>query len=195
MDGWNCADVPLACRSQNLVRRAGLFFLAVACSWSILAAGGQKATTIILVRHAEKDTMRYDPPLTAVGRERAQDLARVLERASVNAIYGTQFVRTQETVQPLADKLGLKIDIVDADASDLKGHAEVLVKTILSRHAGQVILISSHSNVIPLIVQALKAGPAFEIRDSEHDYLYMITLDTSGETKLLQLRYGRPSPR
>src|SRR5437773_8048647 len=66
-------------------------------------------TTVIVVRHAEKniEPANPDPDLSPAGQARAQELARMFGDAGVNAIYATQFKRTQQTVKPLGDRLGL----------------------------------------------------------------------------------------
>lgn len=111
----------------------------------------------------------------------------------MSALYTTQFVRTQQTVQPLAEKLAIKPTIFEVDPKNIKGHAEELAKVVLSRHAGQTVVLSSHSNVIPFILEAFKAGPRFEIPDVEYDNLFIITIGASSETQLLRLKFGKPS--
>src|SRR5438034_7582994 len=66
-------------------------------------------TTVILVRHAEKiiDPNNPDVDLNAAGQVRAQEIARMFGDAGINAIYATQYKRTQETVKPLSDKTGV----------------------------------------------------------------------------------------
>src|SRR5947199_10426924 len=73
-------------------------------------------TTIILIRHAEKiiDPNNPDVDLSPAGQARAQELARMFGDAGINAIYATQYKRTQETVKPLADKLGLPVNVVNS---------------------------------------------------------------------------------
>ena len=65
--------------------------------------------TVILVRHAEKiiDPNNPDVDLTPAGQARAQEIARMFGGAGINAIYATQYKRTQHTVKPLADTSGL----------------------------------------------------------------------------------------
>src|SRR5438270_10868237 len=73
-------------------------------------------TTVILIRHAEKiiDPNNPDVDLSPAGQTRAQELARMFGDAGINAIYATQYKRTQETVKPLADKLGLRVNVVNS---------------------------------------------------------------------------------
>jgi hypothetical protein len=55
-------------------------------------------TTVILVRHAEKKIEPTIPiPICARRFERAQEIARVFGDAGINAIYATQYKRTQQT--------------------------------------------------------------------------------------------------
>src|SRR5216684_4306220 len=63
-------------------------------------------TTIILIRHAEKniEPNNPDPDLSPAGQARAQEIVRMFGDAGVSAIYATQYKRTQQTVKPLADK-------------------------------------------------------------------------------------------
>src|SRR6266850_4918337 len=73
-------------------------------------------TTILLVRHAEKDTkvLGSDPPLNAAGILRAQELARVLADARIDAIYVTPYQRNRQTALPLATRLGDTLTVVEA---------------------------------------------------------------------------------
>jgi broad specificity phosphatase PhoE len=69
-------------------------------------------TTVIVIRHAEKkiEPDNPDPDLSPAGQARAQELVRMFSDAGINAIYATQYKRTQQTVKPLADKLGLAVN-------------------------------------------------------------------------------------
>jgi phosphohistidine phosphatase SixA len=144
-------------------------------------------TTVVLVRHAEKSAQPPDNPMiSAAGQARSQELARVLEGANIRAIYATQFTRTQQTVQPTAERLGLPITQVDA--SDAPG----LVDHILSNHRGEAVLVSGHSNTVPTIIEKLNAGQIPAIADAEYDKLFVVTVYRFGKAKVVQLRYGSP---
>src|SRR5215831_19794894 len=111
---------------EPVERKAGLkTALVFAMLFAILAAVvvfgyyatfRRPVTTIIIVRHAEKiiDPNNPDVDLSPAGQARAQELARMFGDAGINAIYATQYKRTQETVKPLADKLGLPITMVNS---------------------------------------------------------------------------------
>ena len=144
-------------------------------------------TTVYLVRHAEKDTIpEGDPQLSEAGEERAQRLRHVLEEAGVTAIYATQFRRTQDTVRPLADLLGLEVKIVAASES------ERLVATIQQDHQGEVVVVCGHSNTVPEIIEALGAGPVAPIEEAnEYDNLYVVRLANGGGAEATTLKFGR----
>ncbi len=145
-------------------------------------------TTVILIRHAEKviDPNNADPDLSPAGQARAQELVRMFGDAGINAIYATQYKRTQQTVKPLADKLGLPVNQVNS-----KNTAD-LVARIRSENSGQVVFIAGHNNSVPEIIAAL-GGPTFPIiPDTEYDNLYIVTVYRTGKAKVVKLKYGSP---
>ncbi len=150
----------------------------------------RSVTTVILIRHAEKviDPNNADPDLSPAGQARAQELVRMFGDAGINAIYATQYKRTQQTVKPLADKLGLPANQVNS-----KNTAD-LVARINSQNSGQVIFIAGHNNTVPEIIAAL-GGPTFPIiPETEFDNLYIVTIYRTGKAKVVKLKYGSPTP-
>lgn len=151
----------------------------------------QSPTTVILVRHAEKAIVppeNKDPDLSLAGLARAQELARMLGESGIKAIYATQFKRTQQTVKPLADKLGLT-----AVQFEAKKTTE-LVKQIREQNTGQVVFVAGHNNTVPEIIKAL-GGPSLPIiPETEFDNFYILTVQSDGTAKLLKLRYGSGQP-
>src|SRR5213595_973597 len=147
---------------------------------SPLAAQQRAATTVILVRHAEKAVLpAEDPALTAEGQARAQALMAIARDAGVTAIITTQFARTRETARPAAEALHITPEIVSAGGA---------------QHAEEVVLVVGHSNTIPAIAAALGAPRPPPICDSEYDGLYFVTVPASGPARVIHARYGEPSP-
>ena len=147
-------------------------------------------TTVILVRHAEKiiDPDNSDPDLSPAGQARAQEIVRMFGDTGINAIYATQYKRTQQTVKPLADKLGLPVNQVNS-----KSTADLLTQ-IRSQNSGQVIFIAGHNNTVPEIITAL-GGPTFPaIPETEFDNLYIVTVYRTGKAKVVKLKYGSALP-
>ena len=158
--------------------------------FAYFATFSRPITTVILVRHGEKvvDPNNADAPLTPVGQARAQELIHVLGNAGITAIYATQVTRTQQTAKPLADRLGLQTNIVDAK------NTKELVSQITSQHAGAVVLVVGHTNSLPEVIAALGGGSVPVIPDTEYDNLYVVTLYRFGKAKVVRLKYGNPSP-
>ena len=147
-------------------------------------------TTVIIVRHAEKviDPNNPDVDLSPAGQARAQEIARVLSDAGINAIYATQYKRTQQTVKPLADKLGLTPVIVNSrNTGDLLGQ-------IRAQRSGQTVFIAGHNNTVPEIIAAL-GGPQYPaIPESQYDNLYIVTVYRTGKARVVKMKYGTASP-
>ncbi len=184
---------------ENPERRAGLktalvflmlfALLGVVVIFAYFATFNRPVTTVILIRHAEKviDPNNPDVDLSPAGQERAQELVRMFADSGVNAIYATQYKRTQETVKPLSDRLGLPVTVVNSS-----GTSE-LVRQIHADHRGQTILVSGHNNTLPAIIAALGGPQLPVIPESEFDNLYLLTVYRTGKAKLVKIKYGTPS--
>jgi len=152
----------------------------------------QATTTIILVRHAEKEAFPADDPgLSAAGKQRAAELARQLVDADViagiDAIYSTSYRRTEETVQPVATALNLPITPYDAS------NTETIMDEIVREHKGKIILVVGHSNTIPVLIGNMGASKNVpEISKYEYDNIYIVSVPWFGKTKTIRLRYGAP---
>jgi broad specificity phosphatase PhoE len=144
-----------------------------------------RATTLLIVRHAEKAAEPPDdPPLTDAGRQRAALLAEMASSSGVSAAYATQYLRTQQTVEPLASQLGLQVR--QRDSGDLDG----LVQQIFAQDRGGTVVIAAHSNTVPVLVEKLTGSTAPPIDESEYDNLYVVTSWGPAQGKALRLRFG-----
>ncbi|MDH4047353.1 MAG: histidine phosphatase family protein [Gammaproteobacteria bacterium] len=163
--------------------------IAVGLAWFFES---QATTTVIFVRHAEKDlSVAEDPPLSAAGRQRVAELTRQLVDADVvagiDAIYSTPFKRTRQTAEPLAARLAIPIEIYDPDDN------EAVLAQILKKHKGRIILVVAHSDTVPALIADLGASkkvPA--IAENEYDNIYVVSIPWFGKTKTIRLRYGTP---
>jgi broad specificity phosphatase PhoE len=145
----------------------------------------ESPVTVVLVRHAEKAAEPADdPPLTEAGRQRAALLARMASASGAQAVYATQFLRTQQTVEPLAAQLGIPVQ--RRDASDTGG----LVAQIFAENRGQVVVVAGHSDTVPMLVEKLSGKPVPPIAETEYDNLYVVTSTSAGSGSTLRLRYG-----
>jgi len=160
-----------------------------ALSIALLLAGcAHPLTTVLVVRHAEKQTDQGDdPPLTEKGTARAQLFARMLARIKPAAIYATEWRRTRDTLQPLAETSSVPIEQVKAKETD------ALAKKILREHEGETVVVAGHSNTVNKLIAAL-GGPAMaDLEDSDYDNLFLVTISGS-QANLQTLRIEVPSP-
>jgi broad specificity phosphatase PhoE len=144
------------------------------------------ATTVFLVRHAEKVAGDGDVSLSTVGRERAALLAWTLKDANVTHIFASQMARTKETAAPLADKLKIEAEVVRAQ------DPKALVAALRALPRGSTALVVGHSNTVPAVVEGLGGPKVAPIGEDEFDRLLVLTLD-GGTTTVASLRYGPPS--
>jgi len=163
------------------------FGLAVFAAWMWGTAG---STTVIVVRHAEKDVSVSvtDPPLSVAGEARAALLARMFGDAKavghVDAIYVSSALRNRLTAAPLAARLGIGETVAPVD--DPRG----LARRALREHAGGRVLIVGHIDTVPQIVRALSDNPNIpDIGDQEYGTMYIVTVPRIGHANLLRLSY------
>jgi broad specificity phosphatase PhoE len=154
--------------------------------FAYFATFSRPLTTVILVRHAEKkiEPVNPDPDLAPAGVERAQQIARFFGDAGINVIYATQYKRTQQTVQPLADRIGVPVTLLNANQTD------ELVNQIHTTHRGKTIFIAGHNNSVPAIVSVLSGESYPTIPENEYDNLFIVTIYRFGKAKVTKLKYG-----
>ena len=178
-------------------RQLAVVLLAQACATSQAAHVVPPAavgTTVVVVRHAEKSTDDpRDPSLSAAGQQRAKDLSVALSGAGVTDIYVTQYKRTRQTAEPLAEAIGISIVERPINATNSATYARDLAHEILTRSGGTSVLVVGHSNTVPDIVKALSGIAVPPITDAEYDHIFMVTIPSIGPPRVIQLRFGRPA--
>jgi len=173
------------------MRKTVLALLVAVSTFAIAPLAAQSPTTVILVRHAEKDVEpEGDPVLSPAGAARAQALADVLTDRGVSGIIVTEYQRTLLTAKPLADRLGITPQVASARGRDHAGGVAELVRT---GYAGRTVLVVGHSNTVPAIIAALGAR-VDPICDGTHSNLYVVTLRPGGAAEVDRRNYGAPDP-
>jgi broad specificity phosphatase PhoE len=153
-----------------------------------------KVTTVYLVRHAEKEaTPPADPPLSEAGQARAKSLVRILGKAGIKTIYTSQFARTKQTAEPLAQALGLTNTVVPVsmDTTMKNELAPQYLKDMVERiqaNAGESALIVGHSNTLPALIKALGGDVVPTIPEADYDNLFIVTVYAKGKAKVAQVR-------
>jgi broad specificity phosphatase PhoE len=159
------------------MRLPARLFRCLSLSLAILAPGVALAepSAIYLVRHGEKAAVGQDPELTAQGEARAQAIATILARTGITGIYSTPTQRTRQTAQPLAQRIGLEVQLYDPRAP------KALVEK-LKALSGPVLVVG-HSNTLPELVRLFGGAPGADIGDDEYDRLYQLTPAAGGTVR------------
>jgi broad specificity phosphatase PhoE len=99
---------------------------------------------LILVRHGESEANVVDslhtgvpgPPLTALGREQAEQLVDTLAGEDVRSVWASTMTRAQQTAAPLAAALGLTVEVREGlrevDVGDLHDRRDAEAHDVLS---------------------------------------------------------------
>jgi phosphohistidine phosphatase SixA len=148
------------------------------------------STTVVLVRHAEKELGAIsDAPLSPEGEQRADRLANMFGDnqpfGRLRRIYVTNTRRTQQTALRLSQRLGINSEVVDA-----KTDSAELARRVLSENRGGRVLIVGHSNTVPELVKDLSGADAVPpIGEEEYDTMYVVTVPSIGQASVLRLKY------
>src|SRR5215217_3327342 len=149
-------------------------FILLAISFFLIASDTSLAQkkTMILVRHAEKDTSATadasDPPLSAEGVKRAESFRKVAGQYRPGAVYSTNYKRTRSTVEPIAKKRHVEIQTYDP-----KNNAELVDRIMKSKTKRFVVV--GHSNTIPGLANLLVKIELFKnLDDTEYGTIWVI---------------------
>jgi phosphohistidine phosphatase SixA len=143
--------------------------------------------TVILVRHADIDLppRSADPPLSAAGRRRAETLAHVIGPAGATSLFTSTYLRTVQTMKPLATQTGLVPQPVPAP--------DVWAQQVVAGALGELVVVAGHSNTVPEMLEALGV-PAPAIGERDFDNLFVVTVASPGNAHLVHLKYGKRRP-
>jgi hypothetical protein len=175
-------------RPYLIVFVKSIVFIFLLCSFSLGCIGPNEetkpgaTTTVILIRHAERDNFFT---ITAQGHKRAQAIVDAVKGMDIMAIYSPDLERNLDTVTPLANHLGIDITLTPRIS---KSTVNKIVSEILTRHRGEVILlVGNGSGNLRLLHQRL--GGTGEGPYTYGD-LFIYTIPDQGPAKIKKSRYG-----
>jgi broad specificity phosphatase PhoE len=178
--------IPIWLTAIAAIAATVVFGLAVFAAWTWFTAN---STTVIVIRHAEKETVNAaDPALSAPGEARAALLARMFGDTKgagrLDAIYVSDTLRSRSTAAPLAARLAIAPMVTAAD--DPKG----LARRVLRENSGKRVMVVGHINTVPQIVAAL-AGRTDIPSIDEQDFatMYVVSVPRIGRANLVRLSY------
>jgi len=138
----------------------------------LIAPSLMAADIIYLTRHAEKVATGSDPSLSDAGKLRATNIAAMLQKAKINAIYSTSYNRTLETAAPLSELIAVGVQSYNPSAlNDFSTELKTLVGNTL---------VVGHSNTTPDLVTLLGGDAGTAIDESEYDRLYQLIFNQDG---------------
>lgn len=159
----------------------------VALALAACAAMANAQQTVILVRHAELQSAGMAGPkslaLSETGAARAKQLASVLKDAGIDAIYVTDFVRTQKTAEPLSRELHRQPTVIP------KGNARELLERIRQHPEAHAVLLVGHSDTLPGLLKALGHPDDVKIDAQDFGNLFVVVTKHEGAPTFLRLRY------
>lgn len=123
---------------------------------------------IYLIRHAEKQHDVKDPGLTTCGVQRALSIAKQLELITVKHIFSTNYQRTLQTAEPVAQSKSITIE--HYSPKDLDTFSKELKQ--LSGNS----LIVGHSNTTPVLAGLLTNIELASFDESIYDRLYQVVI-------------------
>jgi phosphohistidine phosphatase SixA len=138
---------------------------------------GAQDTTVVLLRHAERQSMfDGDSLLAATGFKRAQALVTPLKAFKPTALYTSDLKRTQQTLEPLASALGLK------PLTRSKEGSEALAAEILRDQRGQTVIVCWHHDLMKKLARGLGVKGAIPYWSLDtYDRLWVVHISAKGE--------------
>jgi 8-oxo-dGTP diphosphatase len=121
----------------------------------------RSTVNLYLIRHAHAgDRSRWnghdaERPLSAKGRDEADDIADTLEGQPIARVLSSPALRCQQTVAGLANRLGLSVEVHDmVREGATPEQARALLDELL--HAGDDAVICGHGDLIPELLDGLR---------------------------------------
>lgn len=149
-------------------------------------------TRVLILRHAEKaDPNDWNTDLSSPeGFTRAKAWVDILSDRAPDVLYVSNLQRTQHTLQPTADALGLTPQIRPALAASpdrpTVEDTQALAAEILSEHRGETVVVCWHTPYVEDLARALgvpvEKVPAWS--RSTYDHLWTVTVRADGTARL-----------
>ena len=155
--------------------------------FAVLAPVANAQETLILVRHAELQSAAMaapkQVPLSEAGSARAKRLASMLKDAGVDAIYVTDFVRTQKTAEPLSRELHKQLTVIP------KGDPRELLARLRANPDAHTVLLVGHSDTLPGLLKTLGYPGDVKIEAQDYGNIFVVMQGSARASGFLRLRY------
>jgi broad specificity phosphatase PhoE len=165
-----------------------LFLTAIHATPAALEA---QASSVVLVRHAEKVDTTRDPALSTAGTVRAEALRAALAAYPLQGIFVSEYGRTAQTATPTADAFHLTPTVIPIQGSK-SAQAAATAAAIHAMRPGSAALVIGHSNTVGMIIAALGGPQVPELCDMEYATLFVLELPADLPPRLLRASFGAP---
>jgi hypothetical protein len=113
----------------------------------------------------------------------------------VTAIYSPDRGRNRETVEPLAKRLGLSVNLIpEKQLANTKVFADQFVNTVLSEHAGGTVVWVGNKSPVGIwggnLKEIYKRLGATGDAPSKYDDLFIIVVTDAGALNVSKTTYG-----
>jgi phosphohistidine phosphatase SixA len=149
---------------------------------------------VLLIRHAQagsrKDWVEDDRlrPLSSKGKRQARALAGLLAGWELDRILSSPYVRCVQTVQPLADEKGLKVEATEDLAEGAGKAATKLVRSL----SDISVAMCTHGDVIPEVLIDLADEDRLELGWSPRAAKGSVWVLDGKRGKFVKATYLRP---
>ena len=149
-----------------------------ATSRTVTQSSPGTVTTIVLTRHGDRESFAKE--LNNKGQARAEALVKAVSDMKITAIYSPDYKRNIDTAKPLAEHLGIEINVVPENMHQL-------ATTILTEHPGETVLwVGNKTNLTNLY--SLLGGD--DVPPISYGDLYIMKIKDSGNPDVTKKRYG-----
>ena len=131
-----------------------------------------ETTTYYLIRHAEKDrtdSSNKNPNLNLEGLERAEKWASYFKNIELDAVYSTNYNRTQQTATPTAANKELIVQSYNP--------SKMYDRIFQQNTKGKTVLVVGHSNTTPVFANKIIGEKKYtNMNDHDNASLYIVRL-------------------
>ncbi len=138
-----------------------------------------------MIRHAEKDTQKINPPLNAQGIKRAANLTNIMRQTYLDGVYTTYFNRTFQTIDSITQYKGLS-SLIYTNENMKQTFTDVKKSPKLNK-----VLIVGHTNTVTPLANFLLGKQHFNkiLDEKEYDKFIIIVQKRDTTNQVYELRY------
>jgi 2,3-bisphosphoglycerate-dependent phosphoglycerate mutase len=152
---------------------------------AINLGGDSIAKVYYMIRHAEKDTQKLNPPLNALGTKRAAKLTSIMRQTFLDGVYTTYFNRTFQTIDSITQYKGLS-GLIYTNDNMKQTFTDVKKSPTLNK-----LLIVGHTNTVTPLANFLLGKQYFNkiLDEKEYDKFIIIVQKRDSTNHLYEFRY------